>query len=116
MNKKKIIQLIVVAACFGGSGLVLYFGYFKKNTPAVPVSYNSALGVESMAGQAVTGAATEKILPYGDSLDLNKVIKTNKFEYRVITYPVLDPNTEIGIQPNELIKPQQTYNPGASGS
>ncbi len=103
MNKKQIIQTIVIVGAFGASGYVLYSGlYSKKPTPIVPGALT-----ESVAGLAPTKApeiSIDKILPYGDSLDFDKVLKKQNQQYGVIDYPKLDPNSEVGISEPQLMK------------
>ncbi len=93
MNKKFIIQLVVIVGAFGGAGLVLYNGLFKQGgggaqTPAV-----------------VPAATQESILPYGTSMDFNAVLKQRNLQYNLVAFPVLAPDSEVGIPPSALITP-----------
>jgi hypothetical protein len=96
MNRKAIIQTIIIIAAFGGSGIVLY-----KGLGGGPSSLTATTPVSPTANQQM-----EKILPYGDTLDFNKAVRKDLFQYKVVVYPVLDPDTEVGIPKDQLIKPQ----------
>jgi hypothetical protein len=108
MNKNLYIKIAVIVACFGGSGLVLYFGLFNKG-PAPTAVMPSLPGFEQMT---VTGSpaggeisALQNILPNGGTLDFSKAINPSRFKYHVVQYPKLNPATEVGIPPNEIILP-----------
>lgn len=93
MNKKVIIQIVIILAGFIGAGMVLYNGFFKGN------STSSTLKLES---EPIAGIGQEAILPYGATLDFNILKKQNLFFNQVI-YPKLDPNNDYGISPENLI-------------
>jgi hypothetical protein len=94
MNKKLIIQIVVIAVAFGASGFVLYNGFFKNSgTPAVL----------SLTGGAPSTGQDEAILPLGTSLDFS-VLKKQNLQFGNMQYPKLDPTT-VGIPENQLIKP-----------
>ncbi len=96
MNKKTIIQLVIIVVAFGAAGLVLYNGFFNNN--------NAAL-VSSTPSQP---EAVQDILPYGDTpldIQFKEVLIPNRFQYNQISYPQLDPQNEVGIPPDSLIIP-----------
>lgn len=96
MNKKFIIQIIVIVAAFGGAGFVLYNGLFKQDSStAVPVAATSATNQQS-------------ILPYGNAMDLDGVLYQKNLQYNLVAFPVLDPNGEVGLPENKLITPVVT--------
>ena len=91
INKKTIIQIVVIVVAFGGSGLVLYNGYFKNKADSLAAVQNSQ-GVMSgdlgNSGVAATGGSSQQILPYGASLDFDKVFKKRilKFSLKLIRF------------------------------
>ena len=101
LNKKTIIQLVVIVVAFGAAGLVLYNGMFKSNNSA-----SVATGSLSSSAQAA-----EEILPYGGSLNF-QVLDPKRFQYNQITYQKLDPKAEVGISPDSLIVPPPVIVPG----
>lgn len=94
MNKKTIIQIIVIVAAFAGSGIVLYKGMSQKKSAPAPVPAAMTAGQEG-------GIAN--ILPLGKTLDF-KVLDKQNLEYGTLIYPKLDPNQEVGIEGQALIK------------
>lgn len=108
MNKKTIIQIIVISICFGGSALVLYNGLFKSKS-APPVASSVLQGT-----QATTGAYGSEAnpLPFGDNLsgELKKVLSRNNLQFGGFAYPQLQ-ETEVGISTSDLVKPLPLPNP-----
>ena len=105
MNKKLIIQIIIIVAAFGAAGYVLYTGFFGGG--GSPDSGSAGL---------VSAAKTPKdILPYGSTLDFG-VLKSGRFVFGQLQYPKLDVGTEIGISKENLISSPQSSqasnNPG----
>ncbi len=102
MNKKTIIQLVVILAGFIGSAFVLYNGLFKNRSepPSQPAIISNLSEGEFQTGEI----ATDKILPYGNELDF-LILQKNRQEYGIIKYPKLDPEWEVGISENQLVKP-----------
>jgi hypothetical protein len=94
MNKKNIIQIIIIVCAFGGSGLILYNYMFKK--PA-------ALPLAVTVDKSGLNLSTEKVLPYGNTLDFKKVLDRQDLTYGVVTYPKLDFTGEVGILGKDLI-------------
>lgn len=92
MNKKTIIQLVVIIGAFLGAGLVLYNGLFKDSIR--PTSSSSSM---------TTAQGNQNILPYGDSLDFSVLDKQNLL-YKQMEYPKLDAKNDFGIPEDELIK------------
>lgn len=105
MNRKTIIQIIVITLCFVGSGLVLYNGLFKGSAPA------PAPELALQNNQALTGAygSEENPLPFGDNLsgELKKVLSRNGLQFGLFEYPKLN-ESEIGINVSDLVKPLPT--------
>lgn len=94
MNKKTLIQVVIIICAFAASGIVLYNGLFK-NSSGVP---DSSLTID-------LAASTEKILPYGDKMDIKSAVSQQNLQYGLIQYPKLDPNQEVGIPLQQLIVP-----------
>ena len=86
MNKKSIIQVVVIVGAFVGSGIVLYNGLFKSTGVPPPLQ-----GVNS------TAISEEKILPYGDKFNYQVMSDMQKrnFSFGAVDYPKVDPS-EIG--------------------
>lgn len=109
MNKKLLVQLIIIIVAFTGSGLVLYNGFFKNNNkPALGQSYNGPLKNNIAAlGQSAAPAggsqAPEGILPYGNNLDFS-ILKQQTFYYNQVQYPTLGQSNSIGIPEENLIQ------------
>ena len=91
MNKKTLIQLIIILGAFGGAGIVLYNGFFRNQPTPISVSLTG------------TPQATQNILPNGESLNFT-VLHSRPFEYDQIQYPKLDPQSEVGVPVENLIK------------
>lgn len=121
MNRKSLIQLTVVAAAFIGSGLVLYNGYFKTKTPALPVStgapQSGSPGVAAPMSLPGGGAAAggQDILPNGTDLDFDKAFKKRDLNFGIVEYPKLVPNKEVGVPESELVRPPLPKEGNASG-
>jgi hypothetical protein len=104
MDRKKIIQLVIIIAAFGGSGIILYNGMFKNASPVIPPVPGLDLSAASGTPTAVTGS---QILPYGDKFekkDLDGVLYNRGLVYGTIQYPILDP-AQVGVLPQNLIPP-----------
>ena len=92
MNKK-IIQIIIIVVALGASVFVLFNGFFK--TASQPIK------------DASTGDSGHvDILPEGTTLDFSNAINTKRFNYDLVSYPQLDPKTEVGVTKDKLIVPQ----------
>lgn len=105
MPTKKIIQVVVILVAFGGSGFVLYNGLFRKSTPASLVTS----GLLAPAPAPVSGIAsggTNPLLPYGKTFDLSGVLEKQRLQFGIISYPVLNTSTDVGVPTENLIKPQ----------
>ena len=98
MNKKTIIQLVIIVVAFGAAGLVLYNGLFKSNSSAPQTGMFGGISQS-------TSTPAQSILPYGSTLDFSKVLDPNRFQYNQISYPLLDPQNDVGIPPGNLIAP-----------
>jgi hypothetical protein len=95
MNKKSVIQIVVISIAFIASGVVLYKGFFSGSgnagAPIVP------LGI--IAGSGTSTVSSENVLPYGPTFDYAKIDDLEKkmhFKFGVISYPVLSTSTEVG--------------------
>jgi hypothetical protein len=94
MNKKTIIQLVIIIVFFSASGFVLYNGLFKKKTGTLPAQdFLTASGFDATA---------TNLLPQGGELDFDRVLKKQNLQYGVISFPRLDPK-EVGIPQEQLI-------------
>ena len=100
MNKKTIIQMVIIIVAFGAAGLVLYNGFFNQN---------NGTGSSAVPAQSVT---TQNIFPYGETLDFSKALDLNRFQYNQIAYPQLDPQKDVGISQDSLIIPLPVTKPG----
>lgn len=96
MNKKTIIQLVIIVVAFGAAGVVLYNGFFSGGSPAV-----------NQTG-ATASTTTQDILPYGENLDFSQALNPKRFQYNQLVYPVLDPKNDVGISEQNLITPTPT--------
>lgn len=115
VNKKTIIQLVIIVVAFLAAGLVLYNGFFNNSNNAASQtgmpggSLQSSSSSVSMFMPASTSSSsstpTQSILPYGETLDFGKVLDSKRFQYNQINYPQLDPQNEVGIFPDSLITP-----------
>ncbi len=107
MNKKTVIQIVVVVCAFSGSGIVLYKGFFRNSRPPNVISLTAGPG-GSGAGlrpaQAAAGKSIDKILPNGASLDLD-VLKRPRVEYGLRPEKNTVSEPEIGISQFELVVP-----------
>ena len=98
MNKKLIIQTVIIVACFLISGIVLYKGLFSSN---------STLPATIPGGSLDVASGDEAVLPHGTKLDFD-VFKRQNFQYGILEYPKLNPQNEIGVDVNNLIKIEST--------
>ena len=132
MNKKKIIQIIIIVIAFGASGGVLYNGFFKntnhealQSVPGGPLpgpgslpssdpdhatgTVPGALGgltpgaVPAAAGGA-TNIDTQNLLLYGSKLDYS-ILDKNDLQTSSLTKPVLNSKSDVGIPEANLIVP-----------
>jgi len=107
MNKKTIIEIVVVVGAFIASGIVLYNGFFSGSSapPAVVPGLVDTTGT----------AASQNILPYGATFDLDKfdsLVKARNFKFGNVSYPILSTSTEVGKLPvSNLIVPPPSSNP-----
>ncbi len=95
MDKKKIIQIIVIIAAFGGSGFVLYNGLYSSNSGGAPLP--TAVGGAPLAASPVAGGSANALLPFGKTLDFKGTLDYNRFQYDAISFPKLSTSTEVGI-------------------
>lgn len=104
MDKKNLIQLIVVGVAFLASGLILYNSFFKSASPLAT----------SAPAAGVASATPASVLPYGSNFDYQQIDNLQKqgFEFGQIQYPVVSTSTEVGKTTADLIIPL----PGPSAS
>jgi Flp pilus assembly protein CpaB len=90
MNKKTIIQLVIIVVAFGAAGVVLYNVFFQggANNPSQNQGYSSTL---------------QGILPYGNNLDFSQALNSNRFQYNQVVFPQVDPKKDVGIPVSDLI-------------
>ncbi len=105
MNKKPIIQILIIVCAFGGSALVLYNGLFKGNSYPSPAL--------DPAGNMGSQTNVEKILPYGETMDFKGVLEKQNLQFGILEYPKLDPGKEVGISEQQLITPPPTLTPSS---
>ena len=99
MSKKSIIQTIIIVACFVGSGVVLYNGLFKNSNPASD-------SILTRGGGSPGISAEEAILPYGNALDFEGVLKRINQQYGAVIFPILNAQQEVGKDESTLILPE----------
>src|ERR1035441_3866810 len=86
LNKKTIIQFVIMIASFCGVAIVLYNGFFANKGPASP-----AVSVGAAA------QSPQDILPYGgDNFDFS-VLTKRPFVFNEISYQTVNTSTEVGI-------------------
>lgn len=91
MNKKTLIQLVVIIVAFGGAGMVLYNGLYKNNSTT-----------NATEEFAIPPTSEQSILPLGGTMDF-KILDKYNLKYNQSNYPKLDPNSEYGIPVDNLI-------------
>jgi hypothetical protein len=101
MDKKKIIQILIIACAFGGSGLVLYNGMFKK--PPLPPGVTVAAGVPGTS----PGSGANPLLPYGKILDFDGALGRKTLQFGAIQYGRISTTTDVGVPVSSLIKSGQ---------
>lgn len=92
MNKKTLIQVIIIVVAFGAAGIVLYNGFFSG-------------GASTTETETVQPVDETTLLPYGDSLNFQGVLYKRPFQYGAVDYPKLNPNSEVGVPVSSLIAP-----------
>ena len=97
MDKKKLIQIIVIIIAFGGSGIVLYNGLYKGSAPSSAVSVSSMTGSGAVVVSGLAVGAANPLLPYGDKLDFTGILGKQGLQYDAISFPTLNTSTEVGI-------------------
>lgn len=99
MNKKTIIQIIVIVCAFGAAAVVLYNGFFKNGNQAA---------FSSVVQNSDSAQKIQQVLPYGNSLDFDLILYQKQLQYHLVDYPKLDPKSEVGIPQSNLITPLTT--------
>jgi len=105
MNKKTIIQLVIISAGFLGTAIVLYNGFFGKAQQQIDTGLVSNVNMGENSGEVDIAGAPEKILPYGETLDFDKVLTRQRLKHGIVNFPILNEAMEVGIAEDELIKP-----------
>lgn len=105
MNKKTIIQVIIIILCFGGAGFVLYNGMFKKNGSTAEVLPATVMNGNN--SKEASNLNDREVLPYGPLNDdaFDKVLKKQKFNFGGQNYPKLDPGSDLGVWEDRLVPP-----------
>ncbi|MBI3231968.1 MAG: hypothetical protein HYZ51_02715 [Candidatus Doudnabacteria bacterium] len=108
MNRKTIIQIIVIVICFGGSGFVLYNGLFKKQETVITTGGGAVPGSPPAPVSSVASPADP--LPFGDNLsgELSRVLKRNGLQFGQIDYPQVSAS-EVGVPTEELVRPLPVF-------
>ena len=106
MEKKKIIQIVVISVCFIGSGVVLYNGlYSSPKATAVPASTSPMPGAQAGATVSVPANNSSALLPYGDKpLDFSNLKKDGRFQFDAVNFATISTSTDIGVDIPDLIK------------
>lgn len=95
MNKKNIIQVLIIFACFVASGIVIYNNFLKKEE--LP---SFSVGQVEKVGQKQDG----QILPQGATFDL-KSVEDSKLRFNLIDYPKVSLPSDIGLDTQNILKP-----------
>lgn len=106
MNRKTLIEIIIIVICFGGVAWLLYNRFFASSgVPANP-SEQADLSAKNPADVA------DPFL-YGDDLsgELTRVLGRNSLQYGQLSYPIMDPK-DVGIPVIDLVKPTPSEKPG----
>jgi hypothetical protein len=109
MNKKTT-QILIALLCFAGSGLVLYYGYFK---PQGASKQMTAAEITRLQGIAPAGRIKvpaedqdEPILPLNKLTEEQlKVLKNINGDSYISKYPKFDYSQDVGVQVKDLIPP-----------
>ncbi len=92
MQKKNIIQILVIAVCFLISGIVLYKGLFQGGS--APELATEGANVQN-----------EEILPQGASFDIDKAFKNSSFNFKQVNFPKIDLDNDLGTAEQDLVIP-----------
>ena len=100
MDKKKIIQLVVIIIAFGGSGVVLYNGLYRPK-PQAPLNLqnlSNPLGVIAPPSVSpLASGASNQLLPFGSKLDFDGVLNKHGLQYDAVSFPAVNTSTDVGI-------------------
>ena len=94
MDKKTIIQSVIITVCFLGTGIVLFKGFSGGSSSSLPAT-----------NQTLNPGTTEKILPGGDKFDIDTTLGKHKLQFGRYSYPKLDFGSEVGKPETELVSP-----------
>lgn len=103
MNKNST-QILIAILCFAGSGMVMYYGYFKPQAASKQLPPPAIGSPGALAGKDLAAKENEPILPLNKltETDLKPLKKINGDSY-ANKYPKLDPKTEVGVDVKDLI-------------
>jgi hypothetical protein len=124
MEKKKLIQIIIIVICFSAAGFIVYNGMFKgppsasttMNTPGVtnatPVGASNASAMpnrptsnQNGKGNQITPVSIQQLsINYDFSKEIKKVLLKNGLFYQTFQYPKIS-ESEVGVPVNDLLKP-----------
>lgn len=90
MNKKVIIQIVIIVGAFFAAGFVLYNGLYNNDSVAT-----APIG-------AATAKNNEKILPHGNTLNFKSDLFTRDFQFGAMSYSQVDPS-EVGVVDSSLV-------------
>jgi hypothetical protein len=93
MNKKQIIQIVVIVGAFAAAGVVLYNGGLFGSSPQAALTQNAPVVAQSQ----------QEILPFGPTLDFKSVIDPKRFNYNQVIFPQVSSQTGIGVSVDNLI-------------
>ncbi|MFA5991440.1 MAG: hypothetical protein WC794_04305 [Candidatus Doudnabacteria bacterium] len=95
MNKKVIIQIIIIVGAFAGAGFVLYNGF------------NQGAGSSTSVIGTPVANENEKILPFGFTPSFDTNLEKRGFQFGTMSYPAVE-RKDIGIVPDSaLIAPSR---------
>jgi len=104
MNKKTIIQIVLIVAGFAGSGVVLYNGFMGNSTSGTSLAgIRDPFLIGSSTSSSLSGQPADKVLPYGESLNFTQTLNQQNLQYNVLAYPVLATSTQVGLIENAML-------------
>jgi hypothetical protein len=96
MDRKKIIQVVVIIIAFGGSGFVLYNGLYRPK--AAPDAVNLLSPAAMVAPSPVAQGTGNDLLPYGKgkvSSAFSSDMDGHNFQFDAVFFPTLNTTTEV---------------------
>jgi len=107
MERKKIIQIIVIAAGFIGSGVVLYNGLYSSPKAAsvpVPVVGAGSAGMPGNASSAAPSSGSGALLPDCGKPCYLSNWQDGRFQCGAVSFASISTSTDIGVDVPDLIK------------